>query len=297
MNIMEFLKNIKWQEIAASGFRILIILVLAWVLSKILKKVLAGFKLRLLEKGRLAGNNPDESVKRIETVTRLIRQVVLTAMWCIVSLIILKEIGVEIAPILAGAGILGLAVGFGAQNLVKDIISGFFFILEDQVRVGDIAVVNGQAGQVEAINIRTILLRDLAGVVHLFPHGSITTVSNMTKDWSAYVFDIGVAYKEDTDRVVNIIAQVGEDMKNEEAYKKIMLAVPEIFGVDKFADSAVIIKGRIRTRPNQQFLIGREFLRRLKYAFFANNIEIPFPQRTIYFAESAKPPALTDAKR
>ncbi|HOW57745.1 MAG TPA: mechanosensitive ion channel, partial [Smithellaceae bacterium] len=196
MNIMEFLKNIKWQEIAASGFRILIILVLAWVLSKILKKVLAGFKLRLLEKGRLAGNNPDESVKRIETVTRLIRQVVLTAMWCIVSLIILKEIGVEIAPILAGAGILGLAVGFGAQNLVKDIISGFFFILEDQVRVGDIAVVNGQAGQVEAINIRTILLRDLAGVVHLFPHGSITTVSNMTKDWSAYVFDIGVAYKE-----------------------------------------------------------------------------------------------------
>jgi len=296
MNVVELFKEIKWQEIAANAVHILIILILAWVLSKILKKVLNRFKSRLLEKSRLSGSNPDESVKRIETVTRLIRQAVLIAMWCIVSLMILKEIGVEIAPILAGAGILGLAVGFGAQNLVKDIISGFFFILEDQVRVGDIAVVNGQAGQVEAINFRTILLRDLAGVVHIFPHGSITTVSNMTKDWSAYVFDIGIAYKEDTDRVVEIIAQVGGAMKKEEAYENIMLEVPEIFGVDKFNDSAVMIKGRIRTRPNQQFFVGREFLRRLKYAFDAGKIEIPFPHRTVCFADATAPLALGNKK-
>ena len=206
-----------------------------------------------------------------------------------VVLVLLKEVGVEIAPILAGAGIVGLAVGFGAQNLVRDVISGFFFILEDQVRVGDVVVVNGTSGLVEEINFRTIILRDQSGVVHIFPHGTVTTLSNMTKDWSAYLFDLGVAYKENTDRVVQVIEQVGKEMIQDPKFGPLMLEAPEIFGVNQFADSAVIIKGRIRTKPSQQWVVGREFNRRIKYAFEAAGIEIPFPHRTVYFGEASKP--------
>jgi len=220
---------------------------------------------------------------------RLLRQGALIALWVTVLLVILKEVGVEVGPILASAGILGLAVGFGAQNLVRDVISGFFFILENQVRVGDVAIVNGTGGLVEKVNFRTIVLRDLAGVVHVFPNGAVSTLSNMTNEWSAYVFDIGVAYKEDTDQVVAIMQQVGAELKKDEILGPFMLEEPEIFGVDKFDDSAVVIKGRIKTKPIRQWQVGREYLRRIKQAFDAGGIEIPFPHRTLYFGEVSKP--------
>lgn len=292
MNVWELLKGIRWDTLILSGVRITFILALAWLLSSLLKRLFRKLKVHLLEKGRFGGELSAESTKRAETITRLVSQAVRIALWIIVSLVLLKEIGVEIGPILAGAGILGLAVGFGAQNLVRDVISGFFFILEDQVRVGDVAVVNGTGGQVEAINFRTIVLRDLGGVIHIFPHGSVNTLSNMTKEWSGYVFDIGVAYKENTDEVVKIIARVGEEMKSDETYGPLMLESPEIFGVDKLGDSAVVIRGRIKTQPIKQWFVGREFLRRIKFAFDANNIEIPFPHRTVYFGEASKPFAL-----
>jgi small conductance mechanosensitive channel len=265
------------------------ILIIVWILVKLVVSLIRRIENNLMEKSREEGEPPTESEKRISTIVRLLRQASLLALWLTAFLIILRELGVEIAPIIAGAGIVGLAVGFGAQNLVRDFISGFFIIMENQIRVGDVANINGTGGLVEKINFRTIVLRDLGGVVHIFPNGTITTLSNLTKEWSAYIFEIGVAYKENTDKVVEILKANGKKMKEDEKFGKLMIEEPEIFGVDKFGDSAVIIKGRIKTLPIRQWAVGREFLRRVKYAFDENNIEIPFPHRTLYFGEESKP--------
>jgi small conductance mechanosensitive channel len=211
------------------------------------------------------------------------------AVWTVVIIISLDQVGVNVAPVIAGAGIAGLALGFGAQNLVRDVISGFFMILEDQVRVGDVAVINGTGGLVETITFRTIVLRDLAGVVHVFPNGSVSTLSNMTKGWSAYVIDVGVAYKEDTDRVVEVMREVDEDLRQDPNFGPNILGPLEVFGVDKFGESEVTIKARIKTQPIQQWAVGREYRRRLKKAFDAQGIEIPFPHRSIYIGEATKP--------
>ena len=286
--IQNYLASFTWDTIIKTGLRVTLILVAAWTATKVLQKFLQSFEKRLLEKSVEKGEPPSESEKRIETIIRLIRQAALLALWLTVGLVILKEFGVEIGPIIASAGIVGLAVGFGAQNLVRDIISGFFIILENQIRVGDVAIVNGTGGLVEKINFRTTVLRDLGGVVHIFPNGTIDTLSNLTNEWSANVFEIGVAYKENTDRVIEIMQQVGQAMQEDETFGRMMLQPPEIFGVDKLADSAVIIKGRIKTKPIRQWDVGREFLRRIKFAFDENNIEIPFPHRSLYFGENSK---------
>nr|MBF0220635.1 mechanosensitive ion channel family protein [Desulfobulbaceae bacterium] len=287
--ISEYLHKVSWESLIQTCIKISIILFLARLSMFLLQKFLLRLEKKLLTQGQEAGEPPTESAKRIETVIRLVRQASLLALWTTVVLIVLKEVGVEIGPILASAGVLGLAIGFGAQNLVKDVISGFFFILENQVRVGDVAIINGTGGLVEKINFRTIILRDLSGIVHIFPNGSIQTLSNLTNEWSAYVFDIGVAYKENTDQVIEVMNKVGTEMLADENFGIYMLEPPEIFGVDKFDNSAVIIKGRIKTKPIRQWLVGREYLRRIKLAFDANGIEIPFPHQTIYFGEASKP--------
>lgn len=286
---LQQIQGISWEQILLTCFRILIILLLAWVGMFLLKKLLLRLEQRLLKQSKTAGEPPTESEKRVETLIRLIRQAAFIVLWVTVILIILREIGVDVGPILASAGIVGLAVGFGAQNLVRDFISGFFFILENQVRVGDVAIVNGTGGLVEGVNFRTIVLRDLGGIVHVFPNGSISTLSNLTNDWSAYVFDIGVAYKENTDQVIAVMKSVGDKMKQDEILGPLMLEEPEIFGVDKFDNSAVVIKGRIKTKPICQWQVGREYLRRIKLAFDEAGIEIPFPHQTLYFGEASKP--------
>jgi len=187
-----FLEAITWESVFITIAKVLVILLLFWVASFIAKLALNRLEQHLVvtdQGGQVAG----ESAKRAETLVGLLRQGVLIVLWALAVLVVLQQVGVQVGPILASAGVLGLAVGFGAQNLVRDIISGFFIILEDQVRVGDVAIINSTGGLVEKINFRTMVLRDLSGVVHVFPNGSITTLSNMTKQWSAYVFDIGVA--------------------------------------------------------------------------------------------------------
>lgn len=283
------LQQISWQQIIFTSTRILLVLCLTWLGAAILRKILSKFEQRLFKQSRLMGEPPSESEKRVETIIRLIRQATLIVLWITAILIILNEIGVDVGPILASAGIVGLAVGFGAQNLVRDFIAGFFFILENQVRVGDVAIVNSTGGLVERINFRTIVLRDLGGVVHVFPNGTVTTLSNLTNDWSAYIFDIGVAYKENTDKVIHVMNRVGSEMKNDEIFGPFMLEEPEIFGVDKFDNSAVVIKGRIKTKPIRQWQVGREYLRRIKLAFDNAGIEIPFPHQTLYFGQASKP--------
>ncbi len=271
-SILSQVNLIKWEVLVAAASRIALTLALAWIAAGVVRKLIAKFKEHLLNRSIEMNESVTESSKRIQTITRLIRQAIFIALWVIVALVILQEIGIEIGPLLAGAGIAGVAVGFGGQNLVRDVISGFFFIIENQVRVGDMATINGTSGTIESINLRTIVMRDLAGVVHVFPNGTITTMSNMTKDWSAYVFDLSVAYKEDIDKVMNIIENIGKKMKEDQAFGDLMLDVPEIFGVDKLANTSVVIKGRIRTRPSRQLIVGREFLRRVKYAFDSENI-------------------------
>jgi small-conductance mechanosensitive channel len=204
-------------------------------------------------------------------------------------LVILQQVGVQIGPLLAGAGIAGLALGFGAQNLVRDFLAGFFLVLENQVRVGDAVKVNGTWGIVEELNFRILVLRDLSGEVHIFPNGSVETLSNLSHEWSAYVFDLGVAYKENTDAVTEVIREVGAGLRADANFGLYIIADLEVFGVDEFADSAVVIKGRIKTKPLKQWIVGREFNRRIKQAFDEQGIEIPFPHRSVYFGEASRP--------
>jgi small-conductance mechanosensitive channel len=294
--LVNFFGDVSWEDIISSCLRIVVVLLLAWLAMKILRAFVNRLERNLIQQSRIEGEPPSESQKRIETITRLIKQGLLLALWVTASMVILQELGVEVGPILASAGIAGVALGFGAQNLVRDIIAGFFIILENQIRVGDVAVINETGGLVERINFRTTVLRDLAGVVHVFPNGTIDKLANMTNGWSAYVFDLRVAYKENTDQVIELVREVGRSLQAEDKYKAMMLDEPEIFGVDLLGESGVIIKGRLKTKPIRQWDVGREFLRRIKFAFDANGIEHAFPHRSIYFGESGKAmdPALLD---
>ena len=203
------------------------------------------------------------------------------AIWAVAGVMALSEIGFNVGPLLAGAGVAGIAVGFGAQNLVRDFFAGFFLLTENQIRVGDVAVVNGQGGLVEQINLRTTILRDVSGDVHIFPNGAITQLTNKTREFSFYVFDVGVAYKEDIERVIQVMTTVAEELKEDPEVGKLMLEPIQVFGLDKFADSAIVVKARIKTTPNQQWTVGRAFNLQLKKRFDAEKIEFPFPHRTV----------------
>ena len=269
---------------------LLIIAILAFILLKVTNLFLRRIKPIML-KHMESGSDLDsrELEKRLDTLLGILRSIIKVIIWVMVGMLVLRKIGIDIAPIIAGAGIVGLAVGFGAQELVRDFIAGFFMLLENQIREGDVAIVNGTGGLVEHVGMRTIVLRDLSGVVHVFQNGKINTLSNMTKNWSGMVFDIGVAYKEDTDKVAEVIQQVAEELRADPDFKDKILEPIEIFGVDGFGDSAVIMKARFKTVPIEQWAVGREYRRRLKKAFDEQGIEIPFPHRTIYWGEEIKP--------
>lgn len=246
----------------------------------------------------LSGTNSDgtprEASSRTKTLLPLLRRAVLVALVVFGGLIVLSELGIDIAPLLAGAGVVGLAIGFGSQALVRDVITGLFMLIEDTVAVGDVVTAGGHTGVVEDMSIRTIRLRDLEGSVHIIPFGDVTTVVNLTKDFSFALLDVGVAYREDTDRVSEVIKEVADEMQAEEAWSALFLEPIEILGVNALADSAVVIRARIKTPPIKQWGVKREMLRRLKKRFDAENIEIPFPHTTIYFGVDAAgkaPPA------
>ncbi len=289
--IAQLLQQISWPLVLTTALRILLVLIAFWVAGLVLNFALRRLEKTLIRRGLDEGEMVTESSKRVETLVRLLRQGVFIVLWLVAGLVVLREFGVEIGPILASAGVVGLAIGFGAQNLVRDVIAGFFLIMENQVRVGDVAVVNGTGGLVEKLNFRTIVLRDLSGTVHVFPNGAVTTLANMTREWSAYVFNIGVAYKEDVDHVMDIMREVGQALREDAHFGPLMIAAVEVFGVDNFADSSVVIKGRLRTKPIKQWDVGREYLRRIKLRFDQEGIEIPFPQRSIYFGEVRNPVA------
>jgi moderate conductance mechanosensitive channel len=276
-------------DFAKASLRIVLIIIAAYVGLRLLRLAFNRLETLLIRAAATAEVIPGAATKRIRTLMSVMWTIVVGLVWFVAVLTTLGQIGVNVTPVLAGAGIVGLAIGFGAQNLVKDLVNGFFLILENQVRVGDVAIINGTGGLVEAISFRTIVLRDEAAVVHVFPNGAITTLSNMTKDWSAYVINLNVAYKEDPDRVVDVMRRVAEEMYAEPKYRSAMLEPIEIFGVDGFTELAFTIKARLKTQPLQQFTIGREYRRRLKKAFDAEGIEMPLSQRMLRTVEPSQP--------
>ncbi|MBN2644446.1 MAG: mechanosensitive ion channel [Desulfuromonadaceae bacterium] len=227
--------------------------------------------------------NDLEASARTRTLLTVARKALAIAMGVISGLMVLSELGVDIAPLLASAGVLGLAVGFGAQKLVQDVITGVFILLEDQIAVGDVVDLGGIGGVVEGVSIRTVRLRDVAGTVHTIPYSSINTVSNKTRDFSFYVMEIGIAYRENVDEVMNLLRELSSELKQDAEYGPKMIEPIDILGLDSFGDSAVIIKARLKTVPGKQWWVGREFNKRMKAVFDEKNIEIPFPHQTIYF--------------
>ena len=236
----------------------------------------------------LDDSKDEAQTQRVNTLFRILKNFVSIAILIVVIMLVLSELGIQIGPLIAAAGVVGLAVGFGAQTLVKDIITGLFIILEGQITIGDIVEVAGHSGRVEAITIRTVRLRDINGHLHVVPFSEVTTVKNITQDQDYHSFEIGVSYNEDVDHVIETIEKVGKDLQKDKNFTSKINGEIEVFGLDKFEDSAIIIKGRIPTIHKQQWSVRREFNRRIKIAFDKSGIEIPFPQTTISYLDTKK---------
>ncbi|WP_049974662.1 mechanosensitive ion channel family protein [Azospirillum sp. B4] len=235
-----------------------------------------------------------EHSARTRTLLPLFRKTLAIVLSTAVALVILSQVGVNVGPLLAGAGIAGIAIGFGAQTLVKDFITGLFILMQDAVAVGDVVAVAGCSGTVEQISIRSMRLRDVSGTVIIIPFSEVTTVKNMTKEFSYAMFEVGVAYREDVDQVSEVLTELGADLQADPDYADRILEPIDILGLDKFADSAVVIKARIKTRPSDQWKVMRAFNRRMKQRFDELGIDIPFPHQTIYFGadkQGKAPPA------
>ena len=266
-----------------TGLKIMLIVALALVFIKIVKVISKRLSSVLQKKGA-----DEESAKRAKTLASVIQNFLIILVIVVSAITIIGQLGIEIAPLIATAGIAGIAIGFAGQSLIKDIINGFFLLLWDQIRVGDFVQISDNRGLVEMINLKMTVLRDRDGSVHYIPNGSIDVVTNMTKDYSRYMFDIGVAYREDVDEVIEVIKEVDSELREDPDYKDDILEPIEIFGLDKFADSALIIKARTKTMPLKQWRVGREFNRRLKKKFDEKDIEIPFPHTTLYIGQDKK---------
>ena len=271
-----------YEWLLSHGIRILVIVVGAFISTKLVRFLTSRIE-RAVE-----DNDPtsiSEREKRAQTLGKIIRHTWSILIVIVALMMILNEVGIEIGPILAGAGIAGLAIGFGAQTLVKDVISGFFILLENNFRVGDVIKAGDVAGLVEKMSLRVTILRDLEGKVHVIPNGSIDVVTNMTKEWSRVMLNVGVAYKEDVDRVMEILKEVGEEVSQDPDFSPMIMGPLEILGLDDFADSAIVIKVIMKTQPLKQWAVARELRRRIKKTFDEKGIEIPFPHRTVYMGE------------
>lgn len=261
-----------------TGFRIAVILIIAFVLLQLSKRLILVLKTYL--KNQSIENL--EEIKRIDTLERVVRYIVTLLIGLICGVEILSELGISVAPILAAAGIVGVAVGFGAQHLIKDYFTGFFILLENQIRQGDVVEAGGKSGFVEEVTLRYIKMRDYSGNVHYVPNGGINAVTNMSRGFAHSVIDIRVAYKEDINKVMQIMTEVGQSIREDDAFAHKILDEMEMAGVDNLADSSVIIRCRFKVLPLEQWGIRREYLKRIKKAFDTQGIEIPFPQMTLH---------------
>jgi small conductance mechanosensitive channel len=284
-----------WQILLPRAVSILVVILVAIIAFRLIRVLITRFLDRDIEE-------EDPLVRRLreqraQTLASLLGNVAGVAIFVVAALTILDILLENIGPILASFGIIGLAFSFGAQSLVRDVISGTFMLVEGQFGVGDVVEVAGVSGFVEKITLRTTILRDIEGRVHIVPNGEITIVTNMTKSWSRTVLHIGVAYREDADRVMDVLRDLLHDFQQDPEWGPLLLEEPVVPGIENFSDSAVTIRLMAKTLPLKQWDVARELRRRIKKRFDAEGIEIPFPHTTFYWGASQMPPALAHAPR
>jgi len=277
LNKIAFLNIAQWDHAAITMVRVALIAVAAWIALGVTRRLLRLFRERISR-----GMDDPEQVKRADTLGRVFRYVAAVVILVIAVTLILGELGIAVAPILGAAGVVGLAVGFGAQSLVKDYFTGFFILLENQMRQGDVVEIAGKSGLVEEITLRYVRLRDYDGNVHYVSNSLISTVTNMSRGFAQSVVEVGVAYRENVDEAIQVMRQTGAELRADAVFGPKILDELEIAGVERWAESAVVLRCRFKVRPLEQWNVRREFLRRLKRAFEAHGIEIPFPHLTVY---------------
>ena len=256
----------------ATGGRILLIAILTLLALRTIHRVVPQLRELLV-----ARQETTEDGQRVRTLSRVIRYVLTVAVTLLGAILVLGELGISVAPILGAAGVIGIAVGFGAQSLVKDYFTGFFLLLENQLRIGDVVDAGGKSGTVEELTLRYLRLRDYSGNVHYIPNGNITVVTNMSLGFAYAVIDIGVAYAERIDEVIALMRRVGETLRTDPSFATRILEPLEVAGVEQWADSAVVIRCRFKVAPLEQWSVRREYLARIKAAFDEAGVEIPFP--------------------
>jgi moderate conductance mechanosensitive channel len=276
---------VKWHEVIlpwllSHGLRILIILTGAFILQKIIRKFInRAVRLALVSDESMTS---ESRMRREQTLNRIFTATLRITILVLATLMVLQEIGVNIAPILAGAGIVGLALGFGGQYLIRDVITGLFLIIENQYRIGDVVNIDGTGGLVEDVSLRKTTLRDLDGTVHHISHGDIKKVSNLSKTFARVNLDVGVAYNSDMEQVIEVVNRVGNELAEDPVYKEFITQPPQFLRVNSLGDSSVVIKILGETKPLKQWEIMGELRKRILIAFRNENIEIPFPQRVIH---------------
>ena len=271
-----------WNWLLTSGLRIAIIVLGGLVAYRSLRVLTT--RLEML----IAGVPPtDEGARRARTLARVIRSTALVTIVIVAGLMILLELGLDITPLIAGAGVVGVALGLGAQSLISDVISGFFILLEDQFAVGDAIQVGSIGGSVEKMTLRATFLRDLEGTLHVVPNGEMRIVSNRTKDWSRAVVDLGVAYDEDIGRVVAALDKIGRELYQDEEFASLLLEEPTVSGVEALGDWAVTVRIMAKTRPGKQWEVARELRRRIKESFEREGIEMPYPRQEVLMRSGA----------
>lgn len=265
--------------VAVSLVRIVGIVVVASIAVVVSQRAIRALRIRIATR-----MDDREAVKRAETLGRVFRYITAVIISLVAGMLVLAELGVSVAPILGAAGVVGLAIGFGAQSLVKDFFTGFFLLLENQIRQGDVVRLGDHSGLVEEVTLRYVQLRDYDGNVHFVPNGMISSVVNMSRGFAQAVVDVRVAYREDLDRVMDVMRQVGAELRADPLHAPRILDDLEVAGVERWADSSVIIRARFRVMPLEQWNVRRDYLRRLKRAFDAHGIEIPFQQVKVHRA-------------
>lgn len=279
----EFLSNVEALYMSRLGaptltlLRVIAILVVAWIAATVVQRAIRAFRVRIAARLQDA-----EAAKRAETLGRVFRYVATVIISLIALMLVLSEVGISLAPILGAAGVVGLAVGFGAQSLVKDYFAGFFILFEDQIRKGDVVRIADIGGFVEDVTLRHVRLRDYDGNVHFIPNGLISTVTNMSRGFSQSVIEVGIAYRESIDEAFDVMRAVARQMRADPVFGPKLLDDLEIAGVERWDNSAVTLRCRFKVAPLEQWAVRREFLRRLKKAFDDHGIEIPFPHLTVY---------------
>ena len=278
-------------------FRIALVLIIAYFLNRLLRRMVKRFVRNLQSddgasrfgalraRAPLADTTPMDigrATMRAETIAGVLRSVGAAAIWGVAAVMILGEFAINLGPLIAGAGIVGVALGFGAQKLVQDFLSGIFMLIEDQYGLGDIVDAGEAIGVIEGITLRTTRLRDINGTVWHIPNGSITRIGNMSQQWARALIDVGVAYNTDIPNAIEVIQEVAVELSEEDGWRELILEPPEVWGVQALADSEVTIRLVVKTRPGQQWKVEREIRKRIKASFDAENIEIPFPHRVVY---------------